>query len=159
MSVPDQPDSPGVNFVPPVMFVLCLAGGIGVELWLRRDLNLLPREAMLYAGIAIAVAGFLFQGAGWSGFKRRGAEIKTNRPAPAIVTSGAYRLSRNPMYVGFVAMLLGAGIAADSLPMLIGALVMFLYLDWYVIAREERYMSRTFGQAYEAYCRKVRRWL
>jgi protein-S-isoprenylcysteine O-methyltransferase Ste14 len=155
----EKPDSPGVNLYPPIVFALCLLGGIGAEVALRPQFHLLPRDVALYAGVAVAVFGLLIQGIGWVGFKRRGAEIRTNRPVPMIVTSGAHRISRNPMYVGFVAMLTGIGLAADSLPMLLGALAMFLYLDWYVIAREERYLSRTFGEEYEMYCRKVRRWL
>lgn len=155
----DKPDSAGVTLYPPIVFVVCLVGGIAAEFLWGSRFHPLPREAALYAGIALAVFGFLFQSAGWFRFKRQGAEIKTNRPTPKFVASGAYRLSRNPMYVGFVAMLAGAGVAADSLPMLAGALVMFFYLDWYVVAREERYMSRAFGGEYEAYCRKVRRWL
>jgi protein-S-isoprenylcysteine O-methyltransferase Ste14 len=159
MNLSAKPDSPGVNLHPPLVFVLCLAGGVAAEFAWRPPFLLLSRDIALYAGVAVALLGFLFQGFGWFTFKRCGAETRTNCPAPAIVTSGAFRLSRNPMYVGFVAMLAGAGIAANSVPLLLAALAMFLYLDWYVIAREERYLSRAFGAEYEAYCRKVRRWL
>jgi len=63
------------------------------------------------------------------------------------------------MYVGFVSILVGLGLAAGSLPMLLSAVPMFLYLDLYVIRREEKYMRRRFGIEYETYCQKVRRWL
>jgi protein-S-isoprenylcysteine O-methyltransferase Ste14 len=63
------------------------------------------------------------------------------------------------MYVGFVAILLGLGWACGSLAMLLSAVPMFLYLDWYVIPREEKYLLRRFGEDYQTYCRRVRRWL
>lgn len=154
-----KPDSPNVNLFPPIIFVICLAAGIVVQFWLRSGPLIVPRAAALYAGIAVAVAGLLFQGLGLMGFKRRGVDVRTNRPASSLVTGDAHRFSRNPMYVGFVVILAGIGIAADSLPMLLAAIPMFLYLDWLVIPREERYLSRAFGEDYEAYCRTVRRWL
>jgi protein-S-isoprenylcysteine O-methyltransferase Ste14 len=159
MTVSEKPDSPGVKLYPPIVFVLCLGAGIAAEYAWHPGTLLLPRHIALSAGIGLALLGFLFQGLGFFGFKRRGAEIRTDRPVPHLVTSGAHRISRNPMYVGFVAMLAGIGLAVDSLPMLLTAIPMFLYLDWFVIAREERYLARTFGEEYEAYCRKVRRWL
>ena len=63
------------------------------------------------------------------------------------------------MYVGFILALLGIGIAKGSIPMVLSAVPMFLYLNWYVIRREEKYLVRAFGEEYEAYRRRVRRWL
>jgi len=70
-------------------------------------------------------------------FRKLGLNVKTNLPAGTLVTNEAFRFSRNPMYVGFVSILAGLGLAAGSLPMLLSAIPMFLYLDWYVIRREE----------------------
>jgi protein-S-isoprenylcysteine O-methyltransferase Ste14 len=126
---------------------------------LRWPVRLLPQPTGLYAGLAVASIGFLFMGWGHRRFTTLGVSVKTMLPASQLVTKGAYRFSRNPMYVGFVSILAGAGLAAGSVPMLLSAIPMFLYLDWYVIPHEERYLARAFGEDYKAYCKRVRRWL
>lgn len=159
LTAADRPDSPGVRLYPPIVLAFCLAGGIAAEFALRPQAPLLPHDVAVWSGAAVTTVGLLFAGWGRLAFRRRGIDVKTNRPAASMVTGSVYRISRNPMYVGMIAVLAGIGLAAGSLPVLLSAVPMFLYLDWFVIAREERYLSRTFGAEYETYCRKVRRWL
>ena len=154
-----KPDSPGVRFIPPWMFYACLVGGVAVELLTRWPVSLLPQPEGLITGLGVALAGFAFMGWGHRRFSSLGVNVKTVLPASMLVTEGAYRFSRNPMYVGFVAILAGLGLAAGSWPMLLSALPMFYYLNEHVIPREEKYLGRTFGEEYKTYCRKVRRWL
>jgi protein-S-isoprenylcysteine O-methyltransferase Ste14 len=149
-------DSPGVVIVPPAVFLTCLVCGAALSLWEGWYGWSLP---LIIAGLATGVAGFAFMGWGHGRFKSLGVNVKTSLPASQLVTKGAYGISRNPMYVGFVAILAGLGIANGSVPMLLSAVSMFVYLDWYVIPREEKYLARTFGDEYKAYCRKIRRWL
>ena len=153
MSVPAI-DSPGISWLmPPRFFMICLIGG-GVAEWLLPPFfvpfSTVPWLLRLVAGIAVA---------GDSRFISVGTAVKTCRPATELVTGSSYRFSRNPMYVGLVAILLGVGAGANSLPMMLSALAMYLYLDRYVIRREERYLRQRFGADYDAYCRNVRRWL
>jgi protein-S-isoprenylcysteine O-methyltransferase Ste14 len=96
---------------------------------------------------------------GHNRFTAVGTPVKTCLPAKELVTGAAHRVSRNPMYIGFVVILIGIGGAANSLPIVLSSLAMFLFLDRYVIPREERHLKQRFGSEYEAYCRKVRRWL
>jgi len=82
-----------------------------------------------------------------------------HRPDQALVERGPFRVSRNPIYLGFV--LAAAGLAllwGDLWPWLATA-GCFLALDRYVIAREERYLRVRFGTAYEGYAGRVRRWM
>lgn len=157
--VSKKPDSPGVNLYPPIIFLVCLLGGVALELGHYLPVSLLPQPAGLYAGLAVAFAGFAFMGWGRRKFSKLGLNVKPNLPAGTLVTNEAFRFSRNPMYVGFVSVLAGLGLAAGSLPMLLSAISMLLYLDWYVIRREEKYLRRRFGVEYEIYCKNVRRWL
>jgi protein-S-isoprenylcysteine O-methyltransferase Ste14 len=151
--------SPGIKIlIPPRIFLACLIGGIAAGLLLPIPIPL-PWPLRLPAGIGLALAGFAFMGWGHGRFKSIGNNIPTWLPATQLVTGGAYRFSRNPMYVGFVAILAGLGLAAGNLSMLLFALPMFLYLDRFVIPREERYLERRFGADYLAYRNKVRRWL
>lgn len=156
-------DSPGISrLMPPRFFMVCLVGGIAAEWLLPSSFSPLaaaPWPSRLVAGGVVASAGFLFMMWGHNRFTAVGTAVETCRPATELVTGAAYRFSRNPMYVGFVAILLGVGAAANSLPMMMSALAMYMYLDRYVIPREERYLRQRFDAMYDAYCRNVRRWL
>lgn len=81
------------------------------------------------------------------------------RPATAIVTTGPYRLTRNPMYLGLASLHVGAALLANSWWPLIVLPFVLLVIDRAVIAREERYLRVAFPVEYAAYCARVRRWL
>lgn len=78
-------------------------------------------------------------------------------PATELVTTGIYSRSRNPMYLGETLTFLGMAIAGASWPLI---LLVFLYglLSILLVKGEERMLQAEFGQRYEAYCQKVRRW-
>ncbi len=76
-----------------------------------------------------------------------------------LVTRGPYRLTRNPMYVGLTLAYLGeAGLLRQIWPLAVLPLVL-AYLEWMVIPLEETRLLETFGEEYEAYRRRVRRWI
>jgi protein-S-isoprenylcysteine O-methyltransferase Ste14 len=88
-----------------------------------------------------------------------GTRIETNMPTSTIVTSGPYRFSRNPIYLGMLLGQIGLAIAFNTL-WILGTLVpFFLVLRYGVVAREEVYLDRKFGDAYRRYVARVRRWL
>lgn len=111
------------------------------------------------AGIALAGAGVAGIAAAMRQFRAAGTNIETDRPSEAIVTSGLYGRSRNPIYLGMAAILVGLGLAVDSLWVLGMLIPLLLALRWGVVAREERYLARKFGEPYRAYTQRVRRWL
>ena len=76
----------------------------------------------------------------------------------ALVSSGVYRLSRNPMYVGFTGLLLGWAAHLESLWSLLVLPIFVAYLTRYQILPEERAMQKTFGNRYTGYCAAIRRW-
>lgn len=149
---------PGVPFPPPLLF----AAGLAVGLWLH---GRMPLPISGPPALQIPVAGtLLLAGAGvlgWAmlGFKRARTAIYPNQPASRLVAAGPYRFSRNPMYLGLCGMYLGIALWARSAwPVLL--LPVVLWLLWLlVIRREERYLKGAFGAEYEAYRRRVRRWL
>ncbi len=160
-TLPDNPvhDSPGVYVKPPRIFALCLIAGLALEYALPFAVPAIPKTARLVIGTVLAVAGFAFMMWGHTLFTRLGVNVKTILPASRLVATGAYRRSRNPMYVGFLAILAGAGLALGSLWLVLTAVPMALYLGLYVVPREEAYLARRFGADYETYRRTVRRWL
>lgn len=155
--------SPGIQFaVPPIIFLLCVIIAGSLQWFLFRDVNLLPFLPFLWhvsLGLLVGLAGFAFMMSAWFHFLFIGTTVKTSRPVSMLVESGSFRYCRNPMYVGFVTLLFAGAVVFGSLPFLIAAGAMFLYLNHYVIPREERYMSDAFGENYLRYCSKVRRWL
>ncbi len=155
---PVTADSPNVVVMPPLIFFLCLVGGGGLEL-LRPWQLPVPFFWHLFPGLLLAGVAWRFMMQGHGLFGRLGVDVRTNRPATRLVCQGAYRYSRNPMYTGMVGLLLGVGLAAGSAWMLLAVLPFGLYLNFFVVPREEAYLRRTFGEAYVAYCRQVRRWL
>jgi protein-S-isoprenylcysteine O-methyltransferase Ste14 len=90
---------------------------------------------------------------------RAGTNVPTNRPSTTIVESGPYRLTRNPIYVGMFLGLIGLGLAFDNLWLLLVLVPFALVIRYGVVAREEAYLERKFGDAYRGYRARVRRWL
>ena len=152
-------DSPGVNIMPPTVFYACLMLGGVLEFLFPHDFSILSKPVRLVLGIGLGGAGFVFMVIAHEKFKSIGTNVPTNLPATTFVLQGAYRFSRNPMYVGGSAFFLGIGLMVGSLWMLAAYLLLGLYLWLYVIPREEAYMERVFGDEYRTYCRRVRRWL
>lgn len=116
-------------------------------------------EVPQVAGMVIALAGAAV--ALWCVFTF--ALIGRGTPAPfdpprRLVIQGPYRFVRNPMYLGAGLALAGAALFYESLPLLGYAGLFFLATYLFVVLYEEPALRRSFGQEYEAYCRRVRRW-
>ena len=81
------------------------------------------------------------------------------KPTSAIVTSGIYGVTRNPIYVGFHFVVLAVAVGANNAWLFLAAVVLFILLWFGVVRPEERYLSGKFGAEYDDYRRKVRRWI
>jgi protein-S-isoprenylcysteine O-methyltransferase Ste14 len=90
---------------------------------------------------------------------RAGSNVPTNRPTTSIVESGPYRFTRNPIYLGMFLGLIGLAIAFDTLWLLLMLVPFALVIRYGVVAREEAYLERKFGDVYRGYRSRVRRWL
>ena len=148
--------------IPPRIFALCAIAAAVLEWFVFRSVSIfpfLPIWFLVVVGLAIGAAGLAFMGWGYLSLRAKGATVKTYLPAENMAHEGAFDHSRNPMYVGFVALLVAGAVTFDSLPFLVAAIVLFFYFDRFVIRREEQYLQRAFGVDYDAYCARVRRWL
>ena len=150
-------DHPGVIAPPPVLYGGALAVGAALD-WLV-PLPVLEPGAGSVPGIALIVAGLLL--ALWCAglFWRAGTAVQPHHPSTAIVTSGPYRFSRNPIYVALTAVSAGIGLWVNSAWMLGLLLPTLVMMQIAVIGREEAYLEAKFGDAYRAYKARVRRWL
>ena len=110
-------------------------------------------------GGGLILIGAAIMAAGIRNFSHAATPVPSNRPVRALVTTGIHGWSRNPIYVGMFLLYAGIGIAARSPWVLILALPLVIILRYGVVAREETYLERRFGDAYRDYKARVRRWL
>lgn len=146
--------------IPPPVVALLVAGamwGIAAIAPLL-ELRVFIRVA---AAATVALAGGLFSLAGAISIRRAGTTVNSMKPGTtsSLVCSGIYRVTRNPMYVGLLFVLVAWAIFLSSAWALLGPLAFVPYLNRFQIAPEERALSAMFGADYAAYKSKVRRWL
>jgi protein-S-isoprenylcysteine O-methyltransferase Ste14 len=115
--------------------------------------------ALWIVGGCLILIGLACFAAGVRNFSRAATPLPTNQPARVLVTTGIYRWTRNPIYLGFLLVYGGIGVAAQSPWVLILTLPIAITVRYGVVAREEAYLERRFGDAYRDYKRGVRRWL
>lgn len=144
--------------------ILFFPAAILVGLALDRLLPLsfpVPGIDLVYwiVGGCLILIGLAFFAAGVRNFSRAATPLPTNQPARVLVTTGIYRWTRNPIYLGFFLVYGGIGVAAQSPWILILTLPLAIAVRYGVVAREEVYLERRFGDAYLDYKRRVRRWL
>jgi len=152
------PDVAGVIALPPLIFLSFLAAAAVLEAIVPLQVLAMYAFPRYLAGAALAVAGFFSILMATGRFQAAGTNIPPTLPATALVVDGIYRRTRNPIYLGMTLLFLGLGVAAGSV-WAVGLVVPLLWvINTGVIAREERYLERKFGDAYRAYKARVRRW-
>jgi protein-S-isoprenylcysteine O-methyltransferase Ste14 len=121
----------------------------------------LPETSLIRwaAGSGLILLGAVILAASFRNFVRAGTPVPGNRPVRALVTSGMHGLSRNPIYLGMFLVYAGIGPAARSPWILVLVLPIAIVMRYGVVAREEAYLERRFGDAYRDYKARVRRWL
>ena len=150
-------DTAGVIAPPPVIYLTSLV--IGLVLRALVPTPFLPRGlAFMLGAILIAIAVWLSVW-GVRVMHRAGTSEKTSLPTTALVTTGPFRYSRNPLYVSLTLGYLGIAVAAQSLWALALLIVVLAVMLRGVIGREERYLERRFGEDYLRYKGRVRRWI
>jgi protein-S-isoprenylcysteine O-methyltransferase Ste14 len=113
-----------------------------------------------------AVAGALLAAAGWvwvlwsvALFRAAGTPIRPSGTPLQLIEEGPYRVGRNPMYLGFVALLLGAALGLGVPLLAVSALLFGVLVNTAHIPHEEAQMARRFGGWYRDYTQTTRRWL
>ena len=106
----------------------------------------------IVVGIGIAISGS-------KAFEKAGTNIETFKKPDVLVTDGLFKISRNPMYLGFVLALLGIALVLGNLSSLLIVVAFFVITDRWYIAFEEDLMTKQFGDRYVEYSTRTRRWL
>jgi protein-S-isoprenylcysteine O-methyltransferase Ste14 len=142
---------------PPLYYVAGLAGGMIINGAVPLPIG--GRPGTVLAGLTITMLGLAFAFAGVAAVVRHRTTIVPHHPVATLITGGAYRFSRNPMYTGLAVAYLGVALALDSWwPVALWPLAV-LAVRQLVIRPEEEYLTQRFGPAYTDYQSRVRRWL
>ncbi len=154
----DTADTANVIVRPPIAWALAVLVGLTLQ-WVV-SLPFMPASAPAgwIGGIVFVLALALFAWA-IATMTRAGSNVPTNLPTTTIVETGPYRFTRNPIYLGMFLGLVGLAIAFDSLWLLVMLVPFTLAIRYGVVAREEAYLERKFGDAYRQYRARVRRWV
>lgn len=142
---------------PPIWLVFGLVTIFGLN-------ELLPGFRFTSGGFQVVGSAIIFLGlvllllAGGL-FKQAGTDLVPFKNVSALVTTGIYRLTRNPMYLGMAAILLGCGITVGVASALAVTPAFMVIIELRFIRPEEEMLREIFPEAFPAYCSRVRRWL
>lgn len=144
---------------PPLVVAACAA----IMWYLARKAPLLDMPVMLHwlTIIGLAVTGLVVMLVAVASFRSVQTTVNPHKPdaASALVIDGIYRYTRNPMYLGMLFLLLAWAAYLLSLAALMGVLLYWLYIDRYQIRPEEQALSARFGDDFNEYMLRVRRWI
>lgn len=120
--------------------------------------SVVPRP-YTYLGIALMLPGVALSMWASSTFRRAGASYQLRGQSSDLVSSGPFRISRNPMYLAMLLWLLGLAILLGSLTPFLFPVLLFLIANFLMVPLEERHLEKTMGKPYLDYKTHVRRWL
>jgi protein-S-isoprenylcysteine O-methyltransferase Ste14 len=146
--------------VPPLALVLLVGGVMWIAAWAVPAFVFAFPARSLFAMAAVA-AGAAIAGTGIVSFRRAKTTVNPMKPesSSALVQSGIYRLTRNPMYLGFLLILLGWAIFLSNALAFLLLPAFVWYMNRFQIEPEERALTSLFGQTFLSYRSGVRRWI
>jgi protein-S-isoprenylcysteine O-methyltransferase Ste14 len=154
-----EDNSPKVRFPPPLVFIGFLLIGLVIDRVAGITGSGMPVSFRLVLAAAAAGPGIALVVAALGGFRQAKTPPEPWREVTALVKTGVYRFTRNPMYLGMAGIYFGLALGMDSIAALALLPIVILIIQTKVIAAEEAYMLSSFGSAYRNYCNQVRRWL
>ncbi len=146
----------GIRVPPPIVYTVPLMVGLLIHHW--HPIKILPVGLGASVGIGALLLGMVLVPAVLS-FRRAKTSPKPWKPTTALVTNGPYRITRNPMYLGFTLLYLGVSFWVNTAWPVVFLPLILVVMQRAVIAREEAYLETLFGDEYRAYRLRVRRWL
>ena len=155
----DLKDTAGICIPPPLYFFVCLGFGLLLEYLFPIhliNLSLIPRA---FVGCIILLISLYFAASGFVALIKNKTPFDTAKSTVKIVSSGAYRFSRNPLYLSLLLLLIGFAILIFSFWLFLMIPILFILFLFNAVKPEESYLSQKFGKEYLEYSSKVRRWI
>lgn len=150
-------DNAKVSVLPPVIPVVAMLFGGAVH-WMY-PVRLGPTEVLVPVGIILVVCSIVVVAMAVREISKAKTAFDVRDPTTNLITSGIFGFSRNPTYLSMVMLCFGIAMIANSLPLLLAAVIVGSGLCSLVIRKEEAYLQRKFADQYTTYFQSVRRWL
>lgn len=145
------------KLLPPHLAIICLMAMLALAFLAPQPF---AQELVLrLVGGAVALFGLVISISAKKQFQKAETNVNTFERPDVLITSGRFRISRNPMYLGLLLVLLGVAVLIGNLFTFLGPLIFFLAAACWYIPFEEEAAEEMFGSAYLEYCETVRRWL
>ncbi|MCP4385380.1 MAG: isoprenylcysteine carboxylmethyltransferase family protein [Hyphomicrobiales bacterium] len=142
---------------PPVIFGVAFLAGLALDVVI--PVPLLSTLAQTLIGVVLLAVGCLLIQQSMSAFHKAGTTYNPYAASTELVTSGIYRYTRNPGYLGLAVIQLGLAFLIDGFWIAVMTVVAVVVMDVFVIRLEEVKLGQTFGKPYEDYLGRVRRWI
>ena len=153
----DHADHASVKIHPPVLWLLHILAVFLLNRFL--PLSLVFPKALGWLGYLFVFVGLGLALSAINQFRKAQTTVDPHGSVSKIVTSGPYRFTRNPIYLGLVCLLIGFPLIFRSYWGLILSVVFIMLMNTLVIQHEEAYLEKKFGDVYAGYKSRVRRWL
>ncbi len=153
----EDQDRSNVAAPPPVVYLVGILIGLGLD-WVW-PLPFLAQPLQYIVGFTIVVLSFVLFGWALREFAQAKTNVNHRRPTTAIVSTGPFARSRNPIYVSMTLLMFGIATAVDSLWLYLMIIPVVLFIHHFVILREEAFLERKFDDAFRIYNARVRRWI
>ena len=156
---PTENDHAAVRLPPPLVYLAVIAAGVLLHAFVMPLPITLSLSIRIILTTLFAVLGLTLAGAAVGLFKKMEQDPKPWTPTPEIVSTGVYRFTRNPMYLGMALLQFGIGVGLANAWVIVLLPLTLAAVHLTAIRHEEAYLERKFGRAYADYKSSVRRWL
>ncbi|MBC8442506.1 MAG: isoprenylcysteine carboxylmethyltransferase family protein [Deltaproteobacteria bacterium] len=154
----DSKDSAGIRIPPPLYFFACLGFGLLLEYFFPIHLVSLSLTSRAIVGCIFTLISLYFAVSGFIALIKSKTPFDTAKSTVKIVKTGAYRFSRNPLYLSLLLLLFGIAFSMLSLWLFFTVPILFILFLFNAVKPEESYLSQKFGNEYLDYSANVRRW-
>ena len=150
-------DLDGVQTPPPVVYLALMLFGVGLQF--RWPIPFLAPGTQYAIGFTVIVLSIVLFGLVLRTFLASKTSLDHRRPTTALIRSGPFRYSRNPIYVSMTMLGLGAGALLNNFWIVLAMVPAVFVIRYFVIAKEEALLEKKFGDEYLRYKASVRRWI
>ncbi len=156
MSAGGVRDAAGTVVPPPILYVGAMILGVILNFFFA--ITFLPAVLAWTMGVLLIVVGILLIVSAFRALIKVNTPLDPGLPTTSVVKGGAYRISRNPIYLSFTLIYLGVAFTFNLLWALVLLVAVLILIDRGQIPREEKYLEGKFGEEYLMYKETVRRW-